>query len=152
MSSKRCICCGEIKAIDQFYAHEMMRDGRLNKCSACVRAYQRERRYGPARERIHAYDKLRSASSERRQLNRTVTARYRAQHPRRRAAQIALCNAVRDKRVVRWPVCALPECDCTTVEAHHPDYDAPLDVVWLCPSHHKAAHALARRPSTRSIA
>jgi hypothetical protein len=27
-------------------------------------------------------------------------------------------------------------------EAHHPDYSAPLDVVWLCSAHHKQAHAL----------
>lgn len=26
--------------------------------------------------------------------------------------------------------------------AHHPDYDRPLDVVWLCQPHHKQTHAL----------
>jgi hypothetical protein len=26
-------------------------------------------------------------------------------------------------------------------EAHHPDYSTPLDVIWLCSLHHKAAHA-----------
>lgn len=32
--------------------------------------------------------------------------------------------------------------DCSKPEAHHPDYANPLDVVWLCPAHHKQAHAL----------
>ena len=27
-------------------------------------------------------------------------------------------------------------------EAHHPDYSRPLDVVWLCSSHHKEAHKI----------
>ena len=26
------------------------------------------------------------------------------------------------------------------VHAHHEDYDYPLDVIWLCPIHHKARH------------
>lgn len=28
-------------------------------------------------------------------------------------------------------------------EAHHPDYSQPLSVTWLCPQHHKDAHAIA---------
>jgi hypothetical protein len=30
-------------------------------------------------------------------------------------------------------------------EAHHTDYDMLLDVIWLCPAHHKQAHAMARK-------
>jgi hypothetical protein len=26
-------------------------------------------------------------------------------------------------------------------EAHHPDYSAPLDVVWLCKKHHREVHS-----------
>jgi len=48
--------------------------------------------------------------------------------------------------ITPWPVCALPEC-ANKPEAHHPDYSAPLDVVWLCSAHHKQAHALCRKVS-----
>lgn len=34
--TKTCICCGEQKHVTAFHAHKYMRDGRLNKCSACV--------------------------------------------------------------------------------------------------------------------
>ena len=27
------------------------------------------------------------------------------------------------------------------IHAHHDDYDLPLNVMWLCPGHHKARHA-----------
>lgn len=39
---------------------------------------------------------------------------------------------------------ALP-CFCCgdKAEAHHPNYDAPLDIVWLCRAHHRQAHLLA---------
>jgi hypothetical protein len=32
-------------------------------------------------------------------------------------------------------------------EAHHPDYTSPLDVVWLCAAHHKAAHLMTTQPA-----
>lgn len=44
------------------------------------------------------------------------------------------------------------KCGAVPSRAHHPDYDRPLDVVWLCHGCHKAEHAtmalpaLTRRP------
>lgn len=31
-------------------------------------------------------------------------------------------------------------CGSDIVHGHHPDYDKPLDVVWLCPEHHRQWH------------
>jgi hypothetical protein len=70
---------------------------------------------------------------------REITKRWLATYPDRRRAQVAVANAIRDGRLQKWPVCAIPECD-RTPEAHHPDYGRPLDVVWLCRPHHKQAH------------
>ena len=36
-------------------------------------------------------------------------------------------------------------CGSFRVDGHHPDYDKPLDVVWLCRKHHQRLHALERR-------
>lgn len=33
---KTCFKCGETKAIESFHKHSRMKDGRLNKCAACV--------------------------------------------------------------------------------------------------------------------
>lgn len=54
-------------------------------------------------------------------------------------ANYLLRNAVRDGRVTKWPVCAVPECS-EKPEAHHADYDNPLGVTWLCKQHHKECH------------
>lgn len=75
---------------------------------------------------------------------RKNTVSQRALRPERSKARVALGNAVRDGRVIPWPVCAVPEC-CGKPQGHHPDYSLPLDVVWLCDAHHKAAHALIRQ-------
>lgn len=45
--------------------------------------------------------------------------------------------AIRDGLLEKKP-CAI--CGCAGAEAHHEDYDKPLDVIWLCRSHHLEAH------------
>jgi hypothetical protein len=35
-------------------------------------------------------------------------------------------------------------CGSSNTQAHHEDYDKPLEVKWLCPSHHAKVHAKAR--------
>jgi len=63
--------------------------------------------------------------------------RYLANHPEKRAAHTATSNAIRDGRLQRTP-CFV--CGDERVEAHHPDYGQPLQVVWLCVKHHAQTH------------
>lgn len=44
---------------------------------------------------------------------------------------------------LRRGTCAV--CGSFRVEAHHPDYSKPLDVIWLCRSHHVQLHANLRQ-------
>lgn len=140
---KSCFKCGELKPLSDFYKHSEMADGHLNKCKTCARRDVHEHRHGKGRERVLSYDRERAKTPKRKAHAAKLMAAWKAQHPERRKAQLALGNAVRDGRVIPWPVCALPECD-KAPEAHHPDYSRPLDVVWLCPAHHKQAHAAAK--------
>lgn len=64
-------------------------------------------------------------------------ARWKERNKLRRAAHVILGNAVRSGRVQKLP-CWI--CGSEHVEGHHPDYDAPLSVVWLCAVHHKEIH------------
>lgn len=57
-------------------------------------------------------------------------------------ARGAVYDAVRSGVLVRPSMCA---CGTPRVEAHHPDYSKPLDVVWLCKGCHAAEHSSARR-------
>ena len=92
-------------------------------------------------EKVRTYDVARSKLPHRAALRARIFSEYREKQPKRRAAQVALGNAVRDGKINKLPCWV---CGATKVEAHHPDYDAPLDVIWLCVPHHRQAHGLTR--------
>lgn len=89
----------------------------------------------------------RCKSCERKRVHKRVVANFNPWLP----AQQALRAAVRYGRVVKWPACANPGCTRTDVQAHHPDYSRPLDVVWLCPYCHKHAHRAHLKPAPKKI-
>jgi len=142
--AKRCFKCGEVLALSEFYRHAGMADGHFNKCKTCTKNYAHQRRHGSGREKVLAYDRERASQPHRIESRARIVAEWRKEHPDRRAAQVALGDAVRSGRVIPWPVCAVPECN-GKPEAHHPDYGQPLQVVWLCSAHHKQVHSMANR-------
>jgi hypothetical protein len=66
---------------------------------------------------------------------------FKQRHPEKVAAQTAVSNALRLGKLVRQPceVCRDPDS-----QAHHDDYSKPLDVRWLCRTHHHAHHVEVR--------
>ena len=70
---------------------------------------------------------------------RTRQQRWRQRNPRSYLAHITVANALRLGVLERQP-CAV--CGDPKAEAHHNDYANPLEVSWLCRTHHRARHAL----------
>lgn len=136
---KTCFKCNQSKPLTEFYRHPRMADGHLNKCKACTKSDSTAHRNKNI-ERLREYDRQRANLPRRVELRARVVKQWKAAHPDRRAAQIALGNAIRDGRIEPQPCFMCGE----KAEAHHPDYSRPLDVVWLCPPHHKQTHAMAR--------
>src|SRR5262252_7816106 len=62
---------------------------------------------------------------------------------KRRLAGYKVTHAVNKGRLTREPceVCGDPD-----TEAHHEDYDKPLEVKWLCRTHHRERHPNQRKP------
>lgn len=54
-------------------------------------------------------------------------------------ARDAVNNAVKAGRLIRPEACSQCGVVCTP-HGHHPDYDKPLEVVWLCPPCHTKEH------------
>lgn len=147
---KECFCCKQTKLIVEFYAHKSMRSGYMNKCKECVKRYAIEVRNKDI-EKWREYDRQRAMLPHRvkaraeylltergKQAHNRATTNWMRKHPNRRAANLILGNAIK-----RGKIKALPCFVCgAKAHAHHPDYDQPLDVVWLCPKHHKETHEL----------
>lgn len=134
-TEKTCFKCGVTKPLTEFYRHSMMADGHLNKCKACTKSDVRAHR--AANDSVRQYDRERAKQPHRIAMRAQVVSEWRQAHPERRAAHLAVQYAIRRGQLKPLPcwVCG------AKAEAHHPDYSHPLDVVWLCPRHHKLAHA-----------
>lgn len=150
IAMKICRGCGEQKPLDQFYKHPATKDGFATKCKECAKSIVKSARIKNA-DHYKAYDSQRANDPGRvaarsayaktdagKAAHRKACKKYIDNNPKRRAAQLAVGNAIRSGRLIALPCfeCGMP------AEAHHPDYDRPLDVVWLCPLHHKQVHAM----------
>lgn len=133
---KICKKCGAEKPLSCYYAHPKMKDGHDSKCKDCAKKMAADVRNRDI-ERTREYDRERSKLPHRMKANAENTKRYREREKRRYKCNNAVNNALRDGRLQKMP-CWI--CGSEQVEGHHPDYDSPLDVVWLCPIHHKEIH------------
>lgn len=64
--------------------------------------------------------------------------RYYAANRKKKAAHSLVNYALRQGRLVPLENCVL--CGRTPTQAHHPNYDLPLDIIWLCEECHKGFH------------
>ena len=100
-----------------------------------IAAYQKDY-YKSNQEEIAAYKK------DFYKMNRTELVAYHKDYQRLNPEKIKahgiLSYAVKKGEIIKQP-CSI--CGNIKAEAHHPDYNKPLDVIWLCSSHHKRLHA-----------
>lgn len=151
MCSKVCFKCGAEKPLSDFYKHKKMADGHLNKCKTCTKKDSSQHREDNL-EKVKEYDRNRGGLEHRvaarREYAKTETGQanlqkakksYSERNPKVRKAHSAVSNAIRDGKLTRPSYC---ECcrEALFVEAHHCDYNKPLDVLWLCDPCHKEWH------------
>lgn len=70
----------------------------------------------------------------------TPQAKWKTGNPKAVWAHQALRSALRRGLLERKP-CEV--CGAEKTDAHHPDYDRPMLVQWLCRLHHRAVHRRA---------
>ena len=125
-----CSVCKQTLTDDQFYSHPYGKDGLLNKCKPCHRAAMTALRNANI-ERYRQYDR------ERAKLPHRKASLFKNADPERvKVAKIA--NAAVRKGLLQRQPCHI--CGAEKVEAHHTHYSHPLEVVWLCRSHHVQLH------------
>ena len=138
---KRCSACLQEKESAEFSRSE---NSLQSKCRQCANAYIAEYRKKNAAA-VSAYDKARDKLPARADQRRVRIAKDKIAHPERVRARLLVQRSVRSGRIEKYP-CMV--CGNSLSEGHHADYERPLDVVWLCSSHHKLAHALVPRGKT----
>jgi len=146
---KKCTRCGLNKPVSDFGRHKSGKDGIRSRCKQCeVKANREYRSTAKGRERLMEY---RNQDHVRESARRSYDKWVRTDHGRRtksavesrysdkRYARNVVAHALRVGLIDRQPCFICGE----KAQAHHPDYSRPLDVTWLCPEHHKAAHRAA---------
>ncbi len=114
---KICSKCKIKKPVRDFYEHK--RDVYRSRCKPCHLGDNKEyRSTGYYREYLSSPD---------------IAAKYFARR--------YLSHAVRDRRISKEP-CAF--CGAEQVQGHHPDYNQPLLIVWLCITCHRKLHVEIR--------
>jgi ribosomal protein S27AE len=141
---KTCSNCGVAKLLTEFYAHPHMADGYLGKCKECKKLDVSVYRASNL-DRIRAKQTQKARSEEgqarRRTQMRKACRKHRERYPQKHRARRALHDAIR-RGHIRRQGCEM--CGNSNAHAHHTDYSKPLDVRWLCPTHHYHAHGHCR--------
>lgn len=132
---KYCTKCEQHKPLDQFYPHPQTADGYLNHCKDCVKSRIKRRRV-EAIEEYRQRDRTRFKTPERKEVVKHARVKMKEEHPEKIKARAAVSNALRDGRLTKEPchLCGNPDS-----EAHHEDYNRPLDVHWVCQECHQTA-------------
>lgn len=105
-------------------------------CKECFKARVRHNRNVVNREYYLTYDKQRAKTPERKAYRKKALIEERRKNPLARKARNAVAYALRVGKLTKEPC----HCGETKVEAHHPDYNKKLFVIWLCNKHHKHIH------------
>jgi hypothetical protein len=134
---KCCSKCLEIKPFSAFMKRKGATDGYRGVCRDCKYAAARAR-YANDPERHREY--FRTYYKEKNfEASAVIRKKYRAKYPERTKANSALNTAIR-RGLAKKQLCWV--CGAAKAQGHHASYhpSAQLDVVWLCRTHHKAAH------------
>lgn len=134
--SKECFKCKTVKPLEEFYKHQAMADGHLNKCKVCTKKDVGEHRVNNI-EKIREYDRRRAKLPDRIQHNLEINRIWRNEDKRRSRAHNKVSRAIIKGILVR---AKCERCGNPKSVAHHEDYDKPLDVTWLCQPCHKQRH------------
>lgn len=135
---KVCKKCLILKPLDNFSKNSLTKDKHSSKCKNCVKEYSRQHRLDN-KEYYQQYEKNRVNLQHRKDLAKRVTKEYRQNFTKQYKANSALNYAVKSNKIEKLP-CIV--CGSLEVVAHHPDYDRPLDVIWMCHQHHKQTHSM----------
>ncbi len=144
---KQCKKCFESKPLNEFYKKIENKDGVQKVCKDCdnkrhrqwrkkhpyqviiMSRLQRERHPEEMRAAVREYGRKHKKEMQLR------TEQWAKKNPKKTSAHAKVYYAIKIGKLKK------ENCYCgKRAHAHHDDYNKPLDVLWLCPIHHKERH------------
>lgn len=166
---KKCTKCGIEKDIEMFVRNRKRKDGIGSWCKECARISSIEYRINNPEKASRSTKKWRENNKEHMrslvseweknnkdkrkkshqkwiadnpekhaESNRRRTARMRKKYPHKFLARNIVNSHLRSGKIQMLPCAGCGTMD--HVEAHHEDYDKPLDIIWLCRGCHRMVH------------
>ena len=108
------------------------REKHSDKCNKWSRDW-----YGNNKEHVIERQRLWRRTKKGKFLTKEREKRYAKKYRFKRLAKDAVNNAVRSGKLIKMP-CV--KCGSIKSQGHHPDYNKPLEVIWLCHEHHHEIH------------
>lgn len=90
------------------------------------------------------YYKERHSLPEVKKRQNAYSKRWLENNKEKKATHILVRKAIKAGELKRMPC---EKCGADKVHAHHPDYSKPLEVMWLCPKHHRRLHLELLEPN-----
>ena len=152
MTTKMCKKCGAEKELTEFYKHPKMADGHLNICKECIKVYATTYRKTNI-EKIKEYDRHRPNQKERylkqkEQRENDVFKKetylkskkeWDARNRHKKNAHTVVRRAIKSGKITKPDRCQI--CGKVgEVQAHHEDYNKPLEVIFVCSNCHGMIH------------
>lgn len=144
---KPCNTCKIPKELSEYHKNKASPDGHSHKCKACKKIYAAKyfidhsdiiKKYSSrpeSKELIKAYLKSKDGKRSRAEINHRTNNKY----PNSLKSTRAVTSAIKSGKLTRPNKCE--ECpSATNIQAHHDDYNKPLDVRWLCIKCHRLWH------------
>lgn len=122
---RACNVCKELLPLEKFAIDKWRAGGRSLRCRNCHNVMSRDWFSRNKEKRVQK------------------TSAWRSAHPNRNRAHKIVASALERGELKKPAAC----CRCGSskakrIDAHHDDYDKPLDVMWLCRSCHIARHKM----------
>lgn len=131
---KNCSRCQKVLELGSFYKDKQKKEGLMSHCKNCDRLLRRERRAKyPETYRLRDRRYYAKHKSEKVAYLRD----WRSRNSIKVTAHQAVRSALR-RGLLTKSVCFCGE---VRVDAHHEDYSKPLEVLWLCRTHHERIHS-----------
>jgi hypothetical protein len=135
---KTCFCCKKKKDESNFYKHKQSKDGLSSYCASCAKIKKRAE-YLKNRDKYDQRAKV--YTSKNRDKVNAISRKRNSRDKIKLKARSAIGHMVRKAKKIQRPFFCEHCGHACKAQAHHPDYNLPLKVIWLCSECHYRLHS-----------